>query len=205
MVPAILPPSPMKVDLQSELSLDLSATLPRVLSSGDGTGFVAMARRECPQRKSPHPRSNAERPGHPPAHTMPTLPPQRLSENKPATSAITSLRDIELTERRHGYQNNFFLLWTRPKNRTTVEVRIHTSAPSSRRPCLALHRSAPPVQLPPNHRKSISACRCDESVIANSNVTSKRRIKPVRSISCAPRGRLRRAGCAQCVLLIEQF
>ena len=116
----------------------------------------------------------------------PRVPSPDRDYAEPATSAITSLRDDDLTERRHGYPNNFFLLWTRRKNRTTVEVRIHKSAPSSRRPCLALHRSAPPVQLPPNHRKSMSACRCHESVIANSNVTSKPRITPVRSIP-APR------------------
>jgi hypothetical protein len=33
-----------------------------------------------------------------------------LSENKPATSAITSLRDDEVTERCHGYQNYLFSL-----------------------------------------------------------------------------------------------
>src|SRR6202035_2534023 len=36
------------------------------------------------------------------------LRPRRLIENKPATSAITSLRDDEVTERCHGYQNYFF-------------------------------------------------------------------------------------------------
>src|ERR1700692_1314155 len=79
---------------------------------------------------------------------MPAFRPRRLSENKPATSAITSLRDDEVTER-HGYQNYFFSLWTRPLNRTTLEARIHTSARSSRQPCLTLHRCAPPVQRPP--------------------------------------------------------
>jgi hypothetical protein len=49
-----------------------------------------------------------------------------LSENKPAASAITSSRDDELTERRHGYQIYFFPLWTAPKSRTTVEVRTST-------------------------------------------------------------------------------
>jgi hypothetical protein len=35
---------------------------------------------------------------------------------------ITSLRDDEVTERRHGYQRILLplSLWTRPKNRTTV-------------------------------------------------------------------------------------
>jgi hypothetical protein len=41
---------------------------------------------------------------------MPALRPRRLIENKPATSAITSLRDDEVTERCHGYQNYFFSL-----------------------------------------------------------------------------------------------
>jgi hypothetical protein len=62
-----------------------------------------------------------------------------------------------------------------------------------------------------NHRESISACQNDDSVIANSNVTSKVTDQAFPQYSCAPRGRLRRAeitaqtGCAQCVLLIEQF
>src|SRR5713226_2980857 len=55
----------------------------------------------------------------------------------------------EVTERCHGYQNYFFSLWTRPPNRTTLEAGIHTSARSSRQPCLNLHRCAPPVQRPP--------------------------------------------------------
>jgi hypothetical protein len=56
--------------------------------------------------------------------------------------------DDEVTERCHGYQNYFFSRWTRPPNRTTLEARIHTSARSSRQPCLTLHRCAPPVQRP---------------------------------------------------------
>src|SRR5271163_5299174 len=38
---------------------------------------------------------------HPLAGTMPKLRPRRLSESKPATSVITSLRDDEETERCH--------------------------------------------------------------------------------------------------------
>lgn len=68
-------------------------------------------------------------PRHPSAGTMPTLRPRSLGEKKPAASAITSPRDDELTERRHGYQNYLFSLWTGPKSRTTVEVRTpHVSA-----------------------------------------------------------------------------
>jgi hypothetical protein len=37
-------------------------------------------------------------------------PSPKVRENKPATSAITSLRDGDPTERRHGYQTDFFLL-----------------------------------------------------------------------------------------------
>jgi hypothetical protein len=101
--------------------------------------------------------------------TVPTLRPRSLSENKPAASAITSSRDDELTERRHGHQNYFFSLWTAPKSHTTVEVRTPTSAPSSRLPCLALHRCAPPVH--PSSTPGISACRRDDLGVANSNVT----------------------------------
>src|ERR1700738_3431125 len=82
---------------------------------------------------------------HPPAR----CPRSVYEENKPATSAMTSLRDDEVTERCHGYQNYLFSLWTRPPNRTTLEARIQTSARSSRQPCLTLHRCALPVQRPP--------------------------------------------------------
>ena len=67
-----------------------------------------------------------------------------------------------------------------PKNRTTMEVRIHASAPSSRRPCLALHRSALPVHCR-QPLECISACRRDELRVAV-NVTSKRRFTSLRSI-----------------------
>ena len=66
----------------------------------------------------------------PPAGTMPKLRPRRSSENKPATSVITSLRDDQETERCNGYQRNLLNLSTRPKNRTTVGLSIHMSAPS---------------------------------------------------------------------------
>jgi hypothetical protein len=100
-----------------------------------------------------------------------------------ATSAGTSLRDGEVTERRHGCQNNFFSLWTPPKNRTTVEVEINTSAPSfydgSAWRCTGEFY---PFASAANHRNSISACRRDDLGVANSNVTSKSMDPSVRSI-----------------------
>jgi hypothetical protein len=86
------------------------------------------------------------------------------------TSVITSLRDDELTERamvtkiifsRSGHGPKTVLLWKQ----------VHTSARSSRRPCLALPRCAPPVQVPPATGNS-SARRRDELGVANRNVTS---------------------------------
>jgi len=65
-------------------------------------------------------------PRHPSAGTMPTLRPRRLSENKTATSAITSLRDDELTERatvtkiifsRYGHSPKTVLLWKQASTR----------------------------------------------------------------------------------------
>ena len=63
-----------------------------------------------------------------------------------------------------------------------------------------------------NHRQLISLCRRDELGVANSNVTSEvtGQASPRHSACCgwpwsAPRGRPRKAGCAQCVPLIEQF
>ena len=70
-----------------------------------------------------------------------------------------------------------------------------------------------------NHRQLISACRRDELDVANSNVTSEVTgqacprhsacpAAPRLAVGLAverPRGRPRRAGCAQCVPLIEQF
>ena len=47
------------------------------------------------------------------------------------------------------------------------------SAPSSRRPCLALHWRVLSRASAANHRESISACRRDALVIATANVTSK--------------------------------
>ncbi|MDX6461150.1 MAG: hypothetical protein QOE55_4847, partial [Acidobacteriaceae bacterium] len=42
-------------------------------------------------------------------------------------SVITSLRDDGLIERAMVTKNYFLSLWTRPKNRTILESRIHTS------------------------------------------------------------------------------
>ena len=69
---------------------------------------------------------NVACPRHPSAGTMPTLRPRRLSENKTATSAITSLRDDELTERatvtkiifsRYGHSPKTVLLWKQASTR----------------------------------------------------------------------------------------
>jgi hypothetical protein len=159
MVPAILTPSSMKVDSQSELTSDLSATLPRI-----------SCRAETERDSRPWLDRNAPKENPPPRNNA-TLPPQSLSENKPAASAITSSRDDELTERRHGYQNYFFSLWTGPKSRTTVEVRNSTRQCRLRDcPAWRMHRCAPPVHAP-STRKSISARRRDDLGVANSNVT----------------------------------
>jgi hypothetical protein len=162
---------------------------------------------------------NVACPRHPSTGTMPVLRPRRLSENKPATSAITSLRDDEVTERCHGYQNYFFSLRTRPPNRTTLEAGIQTSARSSRQPCLALHRCAPPVQRPLTTGNSSELFGVMSWGLSNSNVTSEVTGQACpRHSACpacpgvpwgwpwsAPRGHPRKAGCAQCVPLIEQF
>jgi hypothetical protein len=115
---------------------------------------------------------NVACPRHPSTGTMHALRPRRLSENKPATSAITSLRDDEVTERCHGYQKYFFSLWTRPPNRTTLEAGIRTSARSSRQPCSTLHRCAPPVQRPLTTGNSSALFGVMSWGVANSNATS---------------------------------
>jgi hypothetical protein len=96
-------------------------------------------------------------------------------------SAITSLRDEEVTGRA-WLPNSFLSLWTRPKNRTTVEVRTQTSAPFCHDgpawPCTGVLPRASAA----NHRKSISASRRDDlGRLQTIVVTSKQRIKPVRS------------------------
>jgi hypothetical protein len=67
-----------------------------------------------------------------------------------------------------GYQKNLFSLLKRPKNRTTVDVRIHTSAPSCHD---SAARLAPvhSTRATANHRES--PCRLDDSVNPNRNVT----------------------------------
>jgi hypothetical protein len=115
-------------------------------------------------------------------------PSQTLSENKSTASAITSSRDDEPTERRHGYQNYFFSLWTGPKSRTTVEVRpphvsaVFTTAMLGLAPVRSTRASAV------NPRKSISACRRDDLAVANSNVTPE-----VTDHACPQYARTRRA------------
>jgi hypothetical protein len=109
---------------------------------------------------------------HPSTGTMPALRPRRLSENRPATSAITSLRDDEVTEGCHGYQNYFFLaLDTAPKpyyfgSKNPDVSAVFTTALLD----LASVRSTRATAA--NHRQLISARRRDELAVANSNVTS---------------------------------
>jgi hypothetical protein len=123
-------------------------------------------------------------------------------------SATTSLRDDEVTERCHGYQKYFFSLSldTAPKpyyfgSRNPHVGAVFTTALFD----LASVRSTSATAA--NHRQLISACRRDELGVANSNATSEvtgYSVCPGRPWS-APRGRPRKAGCAQCVPLIEQF
>ena len=82
-------------------------------------------------------------------------PPNLRRDELTPTSAVArrKSRDDEVTKRHHGYQRVPSVLKT---TRTNMEVRIHTSAPCSRRPCLALHRSALPVhcrQPPGKHQR----------------------------------------------------
>jgi hypothetical protein len=155
---------------------------------------------------------------HPSTGTMPVLRPRRLSEDKPATSAITPLPDDEVTEptmvtkiifSRSGHGPQTVLLW---KQKSTRQRRLHDSLLD-----LASVRSTRATAA--NHRQLISACRPDELDVANSNVTSEVTGQACpRHSACpacpgvpwgwpwsAPRGRPRKAGCAQCVPLIEQF
>ena len=116
---------------------------------------------------------NVACPRHPSTGTMPALHPRGLSENKPATSAITSLRDDEVTERCHGYQNYFFSLSldTAPKPYYFGNKNPHVSAVFTTALLdLASVRSTRATAA--NHRQLISACRRDELGVANSNVTS---------------------------------
>src|SRR5271163_4903169 len=90
--------------------------------------------------------------------------------NKPAASAITSSRDDELTERRHGYQNYFFLLTmdSAQKPYYCGSNNPHTSAPSSRLLCLALHRCARPLH-PPSTPGKASALGCKQGALSASS------------------------------------
>jgi hypothetical protein len=62
-----------------------------------------------------------------------------------------SMRTSPVTERRHGYQNN---LDTAQKPYYCVSKYPYVSAVLPRRPCLALHRRALPVHLPPTTGKA---------------------------------------------------
>jgi hypothetical protein len=170
---------------------------------------------------------NVACPRHPSTGTMLALHPRRLSENKPATSAITSLRDDEVTERCHGYQKYSFSLSldTAPKPYYFGSRNPHVSAVFTTALLdLASVRSTRATAV--KHRQLISALRRDELAGANSNATSevtgqacpRHSVCPARP-ACpgvpwgvpwdwpwsAPRGCPRKAGCAQCVPLIEQF
>ena len=127
----------------------------------------------------------------------------------------SSLRDDEVTERCHGYQNYFFLaLDTAPKPYYFGSKNPHVSAVFTTALLdLASVRSTRATAA--NHRQS-SALSRDELGVANSNVTSEVTGQACpRHSACpacpgglawsAPRGRPRKAGCAQCVPLIEQF
>jgi hypothetical protein len=91
--------------------------------------------------------------GEPPLH-RPSESPHKLcaAQRPPRVGTPTNRAGNQVTSMIG--KNYFFSLWTQPQNRTTLEARIHMSAPSSRRPCLALHRCAPPVQLPPTNGNS---------------------------------------------------
>ena len=112
-------------------------------------------------------------PRYPSTGTMPALRPRGLIENKPATSAITFLRDDEVTERCHGYQKYFFSLTldTAPKpyyfgSKNPNVSAVFTTALLD----LASVRSTRATAA--NHRQLISVCRRDELGVANSNVIS---------------------------------
>jgi hypothetical protein len=103
------------------------------------------------------------------------VPSTKIGEKKPATSAITSLRDDEVTERCHGYHNYFFWLAqsldTAPKpyyfgSKNPYVRAVFTTALLD----LASVRSTRATAA--NHRQLINACRRDELGVANSNVTS---------------------------------
>src|ERR1700739_4422900 len=118
---------------------------------------------------------NVACPRHPSTGTTPALRPPRLSENEPATSAITSLRDDEVTERCHGYQNYFLSLSlsldTAPKPYYFGSKNPHVSAVFT---TALLDRASvrSPRATAANHRQLISACRRDELGVANSSVRS---------------------------------
>src|SRR5580700_840459 len=114
---------------------------------------------------------NVAYPRHPSTGTMPAFRPRGLSENEPATSAIASLRDDEVTECPWLPKLFFLALDTAPKpyyfGIKNPHVRaVFTTALLD----LASVRSTRATAA--NHRQLISACRRDELGVANSNVTS---------------------------------
>jgi hypothetical protein len=77
-------------------------------------------------------------------------------------------RDDEVTERRHGYQNYFFLALDTAQNPYYCGSRTHTSAPSYHDgPAWPLHWRTPPVHLPPATEKASALVGVMTSVIAN--------------------------------------
>jgi hypothetical protein len=111
----------------------------------------------------------------------------------------------------HGYQINRLPSCAQSQNRTTVRLRFRRfSVVLLRRPCLALHRCALPVHLPPPPG-NISACQLDDLGVANHKVASKRSNTPFRSIPAPREGapaesRIHRLSRGRSgILLIKQF
>jgi len=154
---------------------------------------------------------NVACPRHPSTGAMPAPRPRRLSENNPATSAIASLRDDEVTECLWLPKLFFLALDTAPKPYYFGSKNPHVSAVFTTA-LLDLTSVRSTCATAANHRQLMSACRHDELGVANSNVTSEVTGQACpRHFACpggpwsAPRGRQRKAGCDQCVPLIEQF
>ena len=105
---------------EARCSNELLEHLEHLHETNDLFGNVAKSQGQCPGiLNGPQCRDTETRrhagyecrvPRHPSTGTMPAFRPRRLIANEPATSAITSLRDDEVTERCHGYQNYFFSL-----------------------------------------------------------------------------------------------
>jgi hypothetical protein len=114
----------------------------------------------------------------------------QLDHGGPRNHSVTApLRDGEETKRSNGYQRAFLAFSTRPLKPCYCATKNRYPAPSSRRPCLALHRRALPVQLPPT-TGIVSDCLRDDLGVAKAYVTVKR-ITPFRSIPAVPQRRTR--------------